>query len=78
MVERASEKIIEMISSKLDIPADQIDLDDDFIIDLGADSLALAELSMLIEQELDTKLPIDEIIDVNTVRDMLALLDRRL
>ena len=76
MIERVSDKVIEVIASKLEIPAEQIDLDDDFVADLGADSLALAELSMLIEQQLGTRLPVDEIIDVTTVRDMVALLER--
>lgn len=76
MTARVADKVIEVISRKLEIPVDQIKLDDDFIVDLGADSLALAELSMLVEQQLDTKLPVDEIIDVTTVRDMVELLER--
>jgi len=76
MTERVADRVIEVISRKLEIPVDQIKLDDDFIVDLGADSLVLAELSMLVEQQLDTKLPVDEIIDVTTVRDMIELLER--
>lgn len=77
MMERVSDKVIEVVSRKLEIPADQIHLDDDLIVDLGADSLVLAELSMLIEQQLQTQIPVDEMIDVTTVGDLVALLERR-
>jgi acyl carrier protein len=38
--------------------------------------LVLAELSMLIEEQFHAKIPIDEMIDVTTVGDMVALLER--
>jgi acyl carrier protein len=76
MTERVANEVIAVIARKLEIPADQIHLDDDLVVDLGADSLALAELSMLIEQQLQAKLSVDEMIDVTTVGDMVALLER--
>ncbi len=76
MTEQVADTIIEVISRRLEIAPEQIHLDDDFVVDLGADSLVLAELSMLLEQQLDTKIPVDEMIGVYTVRDMVDLLER--
>ncbi len=69
------EKLRELISDKLGVDSEDITMDTSFEDDLEADSIALFELVMAIEEEFDIEID-DEIIEkITTVGDIVNYLD---
>lgn len=69
------EKLRDLISDKLGVDSDDITMDTSFEDDLEADSIALFELVMAIEEEFDIEID-DEIIEkISTVGDIVKYLD---
>ena len=66
-------KIKEVLSEVIRVPAASIRLEDDLLVDLGLDSLALAELTMALEQRTRRQVRADELLDVVTVGDLVSL-----
>ena len=66
-------KIKEVLSEVIRVPAASIRLEDDLLVDLGLDSLALAELTMVLEQRTRRQVRADELLDVVTVGDLVSL-----
>ena len=52
-----AEKVIAVLADKLGKPARTIHLDDDLLIDLGVDSLNMAEMTVLVEQVGGVRIP---------------------
>ena len=74
--ETLSQRVIELISKKFDIPQEQISLDSQFMADLGFDSLDKIEFAMVIEEEFDITVP-DEVGDnILTVRDAVEAIQK--
>lgn len=71
-----AEKVIEVLADKLGRPAQTIHLDDDLLIDLGVDSLNMAEMTVLVEQVGGVRIPGDALLDARTVGDLVVLLER--
>ena len=63
------EKIKEITAEQLDIDERLITMDASFINDLEADSLALVQLMMAIEEEFDMEIPDEEAEEIATVAD---------
>jgi len=63
------EKIKEITAEQLDIDESLITMDASFINDLEADSLALVQLMMALEEEFDMEIPDEEAEDIATVAD---------
>jgi acyl carrier protein len=72
-----AKQVIEILAAKLNRPASDIGLDDDLLRDLGIDSLVMAELTVMIEQQVGRKIRGDELIETQTVGDVVRLLTRR-
>ena len=68
-------ELIELLSSKFGVPCERINQDTELIADLGADSLTLPELVTLLEKQTGKKVPGDEVLEVETVGELAALLD---
>ncbi|MCY2993937.1 MAG: phosphopantetheine-binding protein [Planctomycetota bacterium] len=66
-------KITGVLSEVIRVPAASIRLEDDLLVDLGLDSLALAELTMVLEQRTRRQVRADELLDVVTVGDLVGL-----
>jgi len=67
--ETLSRRVIELAAAQVDIPAEQISLDSNFMADLGFDSLDVVEFVMTVEEEFDIVVP-EEVADaINTVAD---------
>ena len=81
-MERA--ELLEVLRDKavelLEVDADQVTEDASFVDDLHADSLALVELALALEESLGTELPEQELAAARTVGSytdvLLAALDR--
>ncbi len=65
------EKIIDIISQKLNLSKDQIKLEASFVEDLGADSLDLVELVMAMEEAFGMEVPDEEAEKLRTVKDVI-------
>jgi acyl carrier protein len=71
-----ADKVIAVLADKLGKPARTIHLDDDLLIDLGVDSLNMAEMTVLVEQVGGVRIPGDALLDARTVGDLVLLLAR--
>jgi acyl carrier protein len=69
--EEVTAKISDLISQSLGVSADEIMPDASFIDDLGADSLDIVELVMLMEKEFDTEIPDEDAEKIATVQDAI-------
>jgi acyl carrier protein len=65
------EKVIEIISQKLNLSKDQIKPEASFVDDLGADSLDLVELVMAMEEAFGMEVPDEEAEKLRTVKDAI-------
>lgn len=69
------EKIRDMISDKLNVDSDDITMETSFVDDLEADSIALFELIMAVEDEFDIEIDDEEIEGISTVGDIVDYLE---
>ncbi len=67
--EEVMAKVKDLIVQGLGVNADEIGPDASFIDDLGADSLDIVELVMLIEKEFDIEIPDEDAEKISTVQD---------
>ena len=67
-------KIKEVLSEQTGMSPASIHLEDDLLVDLGLDSLAIAELMMLLERHLQRQVPVDDLMYITTVADLASLL----
>ncbi len=65
-------KVTEIIHDQLDVKPEDIDLAKSFTEDLGADSLAIVELVLALEDNFDIKIPDEEVDNIKTVGDAVA------
>ena len=65
-------KITEIICDQLDVDASDVEPAKSFTDDLGADSLAIVELVLQLEESFDIKIPDDEVDRIKTVGDAVA------
>ena len=63
------ERVIAVVSDKLDVPADEISADSRFVDDLNADSLDQVELIMALEDEYDLTIPDEDAQKLMTIND---------
>lgn len=73
-----ADQVRAVIASTLDV--DAVSLRDDMVltVDLDVDSLAATELSLVIEDEFDIRVPQEERVDILTVGDVIATVARKL
>lgn len=68
------EKMRQVIAEQLHMEEDKINMDSSFEDDLGADSLDLAELLMILEDTYSMEFPVDELENFSTVGDIVNYL----
>lgn len=67
-----------LIAEQLGLELDEITADSKIGDDLGADSLDCVELVMMCEDEFDIEIDDDDADQVTTVRDLLALVEKKI
>ncbi len=72
------QRIKELLSNKLSVPFDEVDLSSDFAEDLCADSLDVVESVMLMETELRILISDAESEKVHTVNDLYEICFQKL
>ncbi len=71
-------RVQRVIAGKLGVTEDSVTMESDFIKDLGADSLDVAELVMLFENEFSLEIPDSEMEKMKTVGDVVGYLEKNL
>lgn len=70
------EKIRKILADQLEIDEESITMESDLVEDLKADSLAIVELIMDLEQEFDMEIPDEELPRVKTVKDVVTYIEK--
>ena len=70
-----SERVKEIIAKQLGIDLNKVTEDDNFIDDLGADSIDTVELAMSFEDEFGCEIPEEAADSMFTVRDVIKFLE---
>lgn len=65
-------KVKDIISQQLDVDKANIQDDNSFIDDLGADSLAIVELVLAFEEQFEIDIPDEDTEKIRTVRDAVT------
>ncbi len=71
-----AEAVVAALAGQLGKSPQSIRLDDDLLRDLGIDSMSMAEMTVLVEQAAGVRIPGYELLDVQTVGDLVRLLTR--
>jgi len=64
-------KVKEIVSDKLDVDGADIQEEQDFIEDLKADSLAVVEVVLALEEQFEIEIPDEDTEKIKTVRDAI-------
>lgn len=76
--EQVVAKVVDLISSSLGVSPDEIEASNSFIDDLGADSLDIVDLVILIEKEFDIEIPDEDAEKITTVQDAIDYINDHL
>jgi acyl carrier protein len=69
------ERVIKVVSDKLDLPTNVIKLNDDFTEDYELDSLDMAEIMLGIEEEFGLRIDNEDFSKIKTVGDLVEKVD---
>ncbi len=69
--EEITQKVKKIIAEQLDKSEDDINEEASFLNDLGADSLDVVEMIMLLEEEFDTDISDEEAENIKTVQEVI-------
>lgn len=71
------EKVQTLLSNQLGLKEEKIKLESKVVEDLGADSLDIVELLMLLEDEFGIEVSEEEAVSLKTVSDIVNIIDSR-
>ena len=71
------EKVKKLISNQLNVAESKITEDSRLVEDLGADSLDTVEMLMAFEEEFGISIPDEEAMKIQTVKDIVEIIDGR-
>ena len=71
------DKVKKLLAEQLNISVDTINEDSKIIEDLGADSLDVVEMLMVLEDEFDVTVSDEESLKLKTVGDIVNLIDKK-
>ena len=70
-----ADKVKEIVSDKLDVDGADIQEEQDFIEDLKADSLAIVEVVLALEEQFEIEIPDEDTEKIKTVRDAIKYIE---
>ena len=73
-----NEKLKQIIASQLRIEADSVEDNTDVVDDLGADSLDIVEILMVVEEQFGVSVPDDVVPGLRTLADLQAYIESNL
>lgn len=71
------DKIIKMIASKLSKKVEEVKLESRLVEDLGADSLDIVELLMMLEDEYGITIPDQDAMKLSTIGDIVTFMQNQ-
>lgn len=71
-----SDKVVEMLASQLNIAKEKVEMNSKLIEDLGADSLDMVEMLMLVEEEFGMTIPDEDAMNFKTVEDIVNYISK--
>lgn len=71
------DKIIKMIASKLSKKVEEVTLQSNLVDDLGADSLDIVELLMMLEDEYGITIPDQDAMKLSTIGDIVTFMQNQ-
>jgi len=69
------DEVKEVIVEQLNVNADEVKLESNFVEDLGADSLDVVELVMALEEKFEIEIPDSEAEKISTVKDVVDYIE---
>ena len=72
-----SEKVVDMLASQLNIEKAKLVPNARLIEDLGADSLDMVEMLMLVEEEFGISIPDEDAMNLKTVEDIAKYIESK-
>jgi acyl carrier protein len=69
-------EVVEVVERRFELNGRSLEPTTRFVDDLGADSLAIAELTLALEETFDVDIEDEEIEDLRTVRETVACIER--
>ncbi len=70
-------KVREIVCQQLDVGAEQIKMETSFVDDLGADSLAVVELVLALEEAFDIEIPDEDTETLSTFKDVVTYINSK-
>lgn len=70
------EKIVRLLGDYTDVPANEITLNSDFVVDLHVDSVDMVAMVMSLEDEFGVQIPDDRLNDIHTVGDVVRIIEK--
>lgn len=77
MNQEITQKVIEIVAQQLEIEADKIKPESSFTEDLKADSLAVVELVLALEEAFGVEIPDEDTENIKTVKDAIVYIEKR-
>jgi len=71
------DKIIKMIANKLGKKIESVTLESKLIEDLGADSLDIVEMLMMLEDEYGITIPDQDAMKISTIGDIVTYMEKQ-
>ncbi len=71
------DKIVKMIANKLSKKVEEVKLESRLIEDLGADSLDIVEMLMMLEDEYGITIPDQDAMKLSTIGDIVAFMEKQ-
>jgi len=75
MNQEITQKVIEIVASQLELEQDQIKPESSFAEDLKADSLAVVELVLALEEAFGIEIPDEDTENIKTVKDAITYIE---
>lgn len=71
-----NDTVKKIVADILEVELESVTEDASIIDDLGADSIAVMEIVMELEEELDVEVPTDDILELKTVGDIIEYISK--
>lgn len=76
--DKIKEKVLQMVSEKIDIPLENLKLENLFIQDLGFDSLGVLDLILAVEEHFQMTIPDEDAENIKTIGDAVEYISKNL
>lgn len=71
-----NDTVKKIVADILEVELESVTEDASILDDLGADSIAVMEIVMELEEELDVEVPTDDILELKTVGDIIEYISK--